>query len=851
MEKKESIDSRVAAYGFDQDALMARRATLISLLRSLQKSLDQNDDLTTGPKAIKDVLPFPREAGIKNMVRKPLAYNNEKEGTRISHRGVQLSKELHAKFAHSTPGEDQVKKMRFKDFRGYLAAVGRSHENAEVTQNIESWRLYMSDLGALDEDGDMTPAGMVAYRALIEHEHSLEMDLLKLEMELLPADLMQWEKNKFCFDRIDNELVEQENLKLERRMGKKRAEKELKKGPLGEIETRDLQQLLADTGSIFTFEQIEGLLLVNQNFYTVMAQLRARNARKNEFADDIQASKIDAEKKDTLYRDGFLAWMMSGRPKPKTHKFEKFFINAKTGVVRGMREFCRSIAGYRRSVEKLCLREILVPKLLGGLKMDTSSYQGKILIGNADDVDDGMSATLTYTKIERAEQEFSSMKLPKGTGTAFIMDLLVMSTATKQEVLSAVAKCTNIINEHLDYNIQKLPLFHSWKVFAFKNDVDDSDVIRFALCFDRTASIDYALRELDMGFSFSDLLTELSVDMKCSLSIVDLLDSKRVTLEKDFSLFINPKLQFARGLLVKILEEVLLLKEEEAKLAETIAKESQRNQAKYDERTKQSHEKQPEFGRIRIGVDAVTETKTGQQLETQQMRAEIKRRNNWRVMGVLRGTKGMEWDFSFRNITDAFFGSKLVSGYLPDWAVPEYFKTPGSATETWRRWSKNVLGFMTGMFTDIANHQEMLKMEKMRQAEAEAKRLGGMGELAQRREQLAKEKKALAHRLEALGIKMDPNLLKKDTRKKSDQELLSEWKTTQTKSQLSVLQMYGALKNSCIGVSGLTMISGTNKFEVNLQGFDIFEVAPELDDLDELESLMSNVGSSSESLAGM
>ena len=384
-----------------------------------------------------------------------------------------------------------------------------------------------------------------------------------------------------------------------------------------------------------------------------------------------------------------------------------------------------------------------------------------------------------------------------------------------------------------------------------QSDVDDTDVIRLTLCFDRAASIDYALRELDMGFAFSDLLTELSIDFRSSLSIVDLLDSKRVTLEKDFHFLFSPKLSFARSLFVKIVEELLLFAEEEKKLAATIQNELDTNQAKYDERTAQTHPDNPEFGRIRIGIDARTETKTGQQLETQQMREEMKRRRNWRWVRLLRGTKGMEWDFSFKNVTDAFFGSKLVKGYMPDWLQPQFFKQQGSATETWRRWSREINNFMVGMFTEINDHQEMLKAEKKKKALEEANRLGGMSELAQRREQLAKEKKALANRLEALGIKMDPNLLKKDTKEKTGQELRNEWKTAQTKSQLAVLQMYAALKQCCVGVVNVTVISGTNKFELNLQGFDIFEVAPEVEELEDLESLVGSLTSSQVSLSGL
>jgi len=226
----ESLDSRVSSYGFDQSALMARRQTLVSLLRSLHKSLEQNDAEGSGFKSIPDSQSHSRNAGIKNMVRHPLKYNDEVTGTTISHRGVQLSQELHDHYARSQPG-----KMTYKDFRAYLAAVGRSSELAEVTENKESFAMYMNDLGAVDIDGDMTAKGMVKYRALTEQDNGLELDLLRLNMNLLPRDLTDWNRNKTCFDRIDCEQVDQENIKLERRIGKKRAEKECKSGPVGKV----------------------------------------------------------------------------------------------------------------------------------------------------------------------------------------------------------------------------------------------------------------------------------------------------------------------------------------------------------------------------------------------------------------------------------------------------------------------------------------------------------------------------------------------------------------------------------------------------------------------------------------
>ena len=87
--KHETMDQRVAGYGFDADKLMARRATIISLLRSLQKSLEQNDQVSDGPKSLAEKKNWAQEAGIKAVVGKTRGPKSK-----LSHRGVQLAKEV-------------------------------------------------------------------------------------------------------------------------------------------------------------------------------------------------------------------------------------------------------------------------------------------------------------------------------------------------------------------------------------------------------------------------------------------------------------------------------------------------------------------------------------------------------------------------------------------------------------------------------------------------------------------------------------------------------------------------------------------------------------------------------------
>jgi len=111
-------------------------------------------------------------------------------------------------------------------------------------------------------------------------------------------------------------------------------------------------------------------------------------------------------------------------------------------------------------------------------------------------------------------------------------------------------------------------------------------------------------------------------------------------LEKKLALRSKIVVTFARGLLVKLMEE-LLLHEEEGKMKEDVIYEEEAAiQTRQDERTAESHPENPNFGKIKIGVDIKKVTKTGLQLETQRVIIEQRRRRLWHIVGLFKGTKG-------------------------------------------------------------------------------------------------------------------------------------------------------------------------------------------------------------------
>lgn len=518
---------------------------------------------------------------------------------------------------------------------------------------------------------------------------------------------------------------------------------------IGKVTTSSFQQLLGDCGEHYTCEKLNYMFHIQQAFQDSMAQLRARFKRKNEFNKGFASSTVVADDKDFMYREAFTSWAMSGRERPvPSQMFENVAIKIKTSTIRFFRSASRKLNSFRTSLEALVDREILTPRILGGLKMDLSRWEGIVNVGNTDEVDDGMSLRVIFGTVERAASEFATQKLPRGAGTAFILDFLQRNDATEKEVKTAVTKFTAVLKEHFERDISALPLFHCWKVFNYVSEVDNTSVIRCALCFDKTASVDYALRELDLGFAFADLLTEFSLELKCSLNITDLFDSKRVSLEKDFHAKCTLAVGGARGLAVKVLEEYMLGEEEGKKTEEITRGELGRNYGEYDGRTKKTHPDRPEYGAIRIGLNAGNVSRTGKELEALEREKEKRARSIWRVVKFLRGTKGTLVELGFKNITEVIFGSRLMKVYVPEWVEEGFFKEQGRATIAWRSWCKSTANLLRRTMSAIIGHAEGAEKDRRQEKDREKEKLGGMTDIERRRLQVAAEKKKLAMKLE-------------------------------------------------------------------------------------------------------
>jgi len=313
--------------------LIERRSVVISLLRSLTTQLRTVDQPPISQSEEAEGLTASTQQKHAALQRA------SKELQQLSWRGIEKSLELFELFDVDRDGA-----LSYSEFRGYLVAVGRPDEiDAHVLSNREAWQCYIYDLYGTTDAGLLGPDGFCMYRAAIEHTHPLEDDLLRVGIDLLPKSLAQWEKNQRSFDRLDTENPEEDE-----------------NGALvaGRVPVAQMQQLIADCGEVLTDEEVTLALHAHLGHNALMGEVREYYASRNEFAYH-QVSLVDGTDRDHLYRDAFLAWWMSPRPKPVIREFESRLCHLKLMLKRGIRNTIAALRHARTSITALVDRGLV------------------------------------------------------------------------------------------------------------------------------------------------------------------------------------------------------------------------------------------------------------------------------------------------------------------------------------------------------------------------------------------------------------------------------------------------------------------------------------------------------------
>ena len=105
------------------------------------------------------------------------------------------------------------------------------------------------------------------------------------------------------------------------------------------------------------------------------------------------------------------------------------------------------------------------------------------------------------------------MGLPPGIGSVALIDMLVRDQTPRPVVNECIWKIDKLLGAHFDKELHRLNNFHSYKVFAHQHETDLVPVVRIALMLKPESSIDFKLRQLNLGVKVSEALIDLNASV--------------------------------------------------------------------------------------------------------------------------------------------------------------------------------------------------------------------------------------------------------------------------------------------------------------------------------------------------
>jgi hypothetical protein len=212
---------------------------------------------------------------------------------------------------------------------------------------------------------------------------------------------------------------------------------------------------------------------------------------------------------------------------------------------RGLRNTIAAIRRFRMIMINLVDRGLIAETNVTKIKQEQSRYDISLEVGDPEDMEEGLGAFLNFSVVDNraclacvrsacrivkaslrcplppaASTSFQAMALPAGIGSALTVDFIQRTGTDDMTVSTAVRMITAVIDEHLKSELEKIPYFHSWRVVACQNDLDNVPVVRVALCLKAESSIDYHLKkQIGLGFILKELIADLTCDFRSSLSL--------------------------------------------------------------------------------------------------------------------------------------------------------------------------------------------------------------------------------------------------------------------------------------------------------------------------------------------
>ncbi|EGZ26858.1 hypothetical protein PHYSODRAFT_477229, partial [Phytophthora sojae] len=455
--------------------------------------------------------------------------------------------------------EDEV--WTHREFLEYMAALKCSTESTELRafeDSEEVWRMYMSDMCELDEDGSLTFDGFVMFRELIEDERPLARDLRLLGISLEWEELERVERIKELF----HEYIDD---------------------PSGNVTAKAAQYLLAEIGFALTSEetteiverryQLERCLRFVHQLKRTLRLFGYRQKSTLRFTNE-GLSRDDRghnEEESKICKVGLLSLVLSSWcPAVKT-RWRNFFL------------YCRlqSFCALRRVKQRVhwiftCIRQAATTGLLSANCLqsptpggDRGDYLLKLDVGPK--FSTTATVHLTYNSDADSAAALHELKyLERGAECFLYIDFTCRNGTKESDGQLLVERLTWFIGEFLRDHIETLPYFHRWFV-TLPSKIQlrlgptssgaagtSATVARLVILFTGQMDLYQVMQTLGLPSSmqFDHLIQRFSLRWLCSHSLEDLLVTKNLNLGAQWACRTQMDMRLNRQAWAQIFDQV-------------------------------------------------------------------------------------------------------------------------------------------------------------------------------------------------------------------------------------------------------------------------------------------------------
>ncbi|KAE9127118.1 hypothetical protein PF005_g5667 [Phytophthora fragariae] len=582
--------------------------------------------------------------------------------------------------------EDEV--WTYREFLEYMAALKCSTDSIELKVfevSAEVWRMYMSDMCELDEDGSLTFDGFVMYRELIEDERPLAQDLVALGISLEWEELERVERIKQLFD----EYVDD---------------------PSGNVTAKAAQYLLADIGFVLTSEettevierryQIERCLRFVRQMKRTLRLFGYRQKSALRFTNEgLARDDRGADEESKICRVGLLSLISSSwYPAAKT-RWRRYFLQCR------LKSFC-ALRRIKRGVHWIftCIRQAATTGLLstnclqsrtpGG---DRGDYLLKLDVGPK--FSTTATAHVTYNSDADSAAALHELKyLERGAECFLYVDFTCRNGTKESDGQMMVERLTWFIGEFFRDHIETLPYFHRWFVtlptkIQLRLGPTSSGaagtsamVVRLVILFTGKMDLYQVMQTLGLPSSmqFDHLIQRFSLRWLCSHSLEDLLVMKNLNLGAQWSCRTQMDMRLNRQAWAQIFDQVA--HQLDAELAH------EREDAEYIAQVKAEREQKKKKS---IVPNQQRQSKLDNQHDAEPPNARSKTESRqllWirslrRLASALKHSQQLSSTWAFANLGTAFRENQWLCGALsPQWyeLLKRVLETPGGLAAGWR-----------------------------------------------------------------------------------------------------------------------------------------------------------------------